>query len=131
MGELGRSIAWVAAGGALGSVARYLSIITLNQLGYSTYLAVVSVNLFGSLLIGILVGYGVQGGTPTWLFISLGMLGGYTTFSAFSLHLLELLQKGQSWTALLYAFCSVGGGLLCALIGILLGRYLILQLGTS
>ena len=131
MGQLGRGVVWVAAGGILGSVARYLSIIALNHLGYSTYLAIVSINLIGSLLLGMVVGYGVQSGTSAWLFISIGMLGSYTTFSTFSLHLLELLQKGQSWTALLYAFGSVSGGLLCALLGMLLSRYLIAQLGAS
>ena len=125
MGELGRSVVWVATGGAVGSVARYLSIIFLNHLGYSTHFAVATVNLFGSLLIGMLVGYGVQSGTLAWFFISLGLLGGYTTFSTFSLHLLELLQKGEYWTTLLYAFCSMSGGLLFAFVGMLLSRYLI------
>lgn len=131
MGEIGRGVLWVATGGALGSAARYLSLIALQQFGYTNYWSVMMINLVGSLLLGMLVGYGVQTSTTTWAFLSLGVLGGYTTFSTFSLQLLELLQKEQISIACAYIFCSVSGGLLCALAGMLFSKYLLAQTGVG
>lgn len=126
MGEIGRGALWVAAGGSLGSVARYLSLIALQQFGYSNYWSIMIINLLGSLLLGIFVGYSIQTSTTTWAFLSLGLLGGYTTFSTFSVQLLELLQKEQISIACAYMLCSVGGGLLCALAGMLISKHLLL-----
>ena len=123
MGEIGRGVLWVAAGGALGAVARYLSLIALQQFGYSSYWSVMMINLLGSLLLGMLVGYGMQTNTTTWTFLCIGLLGGYTTFSTFSVQLLELLQKDQIGIAGAYIFFSVSGGLLCALAGMLFSKH--------
>lgn len=93
----------VAAGGALGSVARW---------GVSLLLpspwATLAVNILGSAAIGALAAAGLSG---TWrLFLVTGVLGGFTTFSAFSLETALLWEKAP-WQAALYVAASLGLGL--------------------
>jgi CrcB protein len=95
----------VAAGGALGSVARYLLGIALNgALPWGTLAA----NIAGSAAIGLVAGWGVQG--PMRLFLVPGLLGGFTTFSAFSLEA-ALLWERAPWMGALYVAASAGLGL--------------------
>ncbi len=86
----------VALGGALGSVARYLTAILLNPKTnllawpWSTF----AVNLIGCLLIGLLGGFWTKNPVaPEWrLLLITGFLGGFTTFSSFALESLTLFQ---------------------------------------
>ncbi|PIW63209.1 MAG: fluoride efflux transporter CrcB [Candidatus Omnitrophica bacterium CG12_big_fil_rev_8_21_14_0_65_50_5] len=89
----------VAAGGALGSVSRYLVVV-----GMSRHVAgafpwwTLAVNAAGSFLIGFVARIfyqGFPGHEFYWLFAVVGFLGGFTTFSAFSYELLLMLQKQQ------------------------------------
>jgi CrcB protein len=115
MGSLGTWFA-VAAGGALGSMARFwlagvVTALTGPQFPWGTLL----INMLGSFVIG-----GVAGITLTparmamhpdvRIFLMVGICGGFTTFSAYSLQLLELLQTGYVVAGLLYGAGSV---LLC------------------
>lgn len=86
----------VAAGGALGSVARYLTALilqpkaNLSDWPWSTF----TVNLIGCLIIGLLGGFWTKNPvTPEWrLLLVTGFLGGFTTFSSFALESLNLFQ---------------------------------------
>ncbi len=80
----------VAAGGALGSVARYLlTLASIAHLGAGFPWGTLAINVAGSALIGVAAGLGVGG---EWrLFLVTGVLGGFTTFSAFS------LETGLLW----------------------------------
>lgn len=80
----------VAAGGALGSVARYLvSIASVEWLGVYFPWGTLAVNVLGSAAIGLCGALGVAG---EWrLLVVTGMLGGFTTFSSFS------LETGMLW----------------------------------
>ncbi|MEO7415339.1 MAG: CrcB family protein [Opitutaceae bacterium] len=90
------SLAWVAVGGALGSVARAALawMIPAGRLPWATII----VNLAGSLLIGWLVARLSPlteenlGGYSFWV---MGICGGFTTFSSFSWQSLALMQKGE------------------------------------
>jgi CrcB protein len=93
------SLALVALGGALGSVARALigRAIPSSTLPWGTIL----VNVIGSLLIGWLMGRITpfnEGQIPAHSFWVVGVCGGFTTFSTFSWQTLEQMQKGQ-WPA--------------------------------
>ncbi|WP_044561683.1 CrcB family protein, partial [Azospirillum sp. B4] len=74
----------VAAGGALGSVLRYLSQVWLGRLlGTDFPWGTLFVNIVGSLLMGVLV----EAGGRVWqvspemrAFLAVGVLGGFTTF---------------------------------------------------
>jgi len=113
-------ITWfaVAAGGALGSMARFwltgaVAALTGPRFPYGTLL----INILGSFVIGVVAGLTLtperMGMHPDLrIFLMVGICGGFTTFSAFSLQTLELLQAGAVVPALLYVVASV---LLCVL----------------
>jgi CrcB protein len=106
----------VAAGGALGSLARFWLAELCLRLGLTSFpWATLIANVSGSLLIGLLAGaMTVEGRFPatpaTRLFWLVGVCGGYTTFSSFSLQTLVLAQE-QAW--LRASFNVVGSVLLC------------------
>lgn len=106
----------VAAGGALGSLLRYLCGLLVQQPWVT-----LAVNLLGSFLIGICALYFASGEHPQLrLLLVTGILGGFTTFSAFSLDSLQFLQLGEWGRALLYVFGNVAGGVLACWLGFLL-----------
>jgi CrcB protein len=113
--------ACVAAGGMLGSVARYLVSLALPALsGFP--LATLFVNITGSFIIGL---YSTLSGPDGRLFASTrqrqfvmtGICGGYTTFSAFSLETFRLLHDGMRATAFLNIAVSVVTWLLAVWLG--------------
>ena len=116
----------VAAGGAVGSVLRFLtSSWVVAQWPRHYYLATFAVNLLGCLLIGFLSAYFLlRSDLPLVLRAGLTMvvLGGLTTFSSFSLEVLRLLEAGQFGVAVGYLLSSVVGGLLAAWLGMSLAR---------
>ena len=82
----------VAAGGAAGSVARYLlSMLAVAHLGTGFPWGTLGVNILGSAAIGVAAGLGLQG--EARLLLVTGFLGGFTTFSAFSLETGVLLER--------------------------------------
>lgn len=99
----------VAAGGALGSVLRYLvSLLAVAWFGAGFPWGTLAVNVLGSAAIGVLAGLGVQG--EMRLLLVTGLLGGFTTFSAFSLET-GLLAERHAGLAALYVAASLGLGL--------------------
>ena len=115
-------ILYVAVGGALGAVLRYLAIQLAVRLNPGDFpLGTLLVNILGSALIGMLmVRYGAS--EPARLFLITGILGGFTTFSAFSWDTLQLLQRGQMAAAAIYVLGSVVVSLVAVMIGYQLGR---------
>ncbi|HXG79882.1 MAG TPA: fluoride efflux transporter CrcB [Methyloceanibacter sp.] len=96
---------WIAAGSALGGVARYwLSGVVARFAGETFPWGTLLVNVSGSLLIGIIAALTAPEGrffigSTSRLALMAGLLGGYTTFSSFSLQTLALLQDGDWWRA--------------------------------
>ena len=89
----------IAAGGALGSVARALVswAIPAGRLPWAT----IAINVAGSLLIGCLMSRLApvsEANLRVHGFWVVGVCGGFTTFSAFSWQPFELMQKNQ-WGA--------------------------------
>lgn len=102
---------WVAVGGALGSVARYLSMVLIGQtVGMGFPWGTLFVNIVGSAVMGTLAELGALAWQPSQdlkLFLTVGILGGFTTFSTFSLDVAVLVER-QSWAvAALYVGLSV------------------------
>ncbi len=113
------ALLYVALGGALGSLLRYLCGFWVQQPW-----ATLAVNLLGSFLIGACALYFSSGEHPQLrLLLVTGILGGFTTFSAFSLDSLQLLQLGEWGRALVYVFGNVLGGLLACWCGFLLAGW--------
>ncbi|WP_424813286.1 fluoride efflux transporter FluC [Roseococcus sp. YIM B11640] len=80
----------VAAGGATGSVLRWLFSVAFNGPGWPW--GTIAVNVLGSAVMGALAGHGLSG--QARLFWMTGVLGGFTTFSAFSLEAATLWERG-------------------------------------
>jgi CrcB protein len=109
----------VAAGGAVGSLARYWASVAVVWLlgGESFPWATLGINVLGSFVIGVFAALTgadgrMAGDTTARLLVMVGLCGGFTTFSSFSLQTLMLLRSGLILTALANVAASV---LLCLL----------------
>jgi CrcB protein len=118
----------IAAGGALGSLARYaLSNAVYAFLGRGFPWGTLAVNLLGSFLMGILFVLSIErlSWAPEWRgAILIGFLGAFTTFSTFSIETLNLLEEGAMLAAFLNMVISVWFCVLFCWAGIILGRSL-------
>ena len=114
--EVLRNILWVAAGGAAGSVLRYLvSRWIVATFPWGTF----TVNIIGSLLIGLLVGLASKEALSAEMRLLLvtGFCGGFTTFSTFANESYGILDSGHVLPAALYVSASVFVGILAVHIG--------------
>ena len=105
--------AWVALGGALGSMARFwLGNAVANLVGAAFPWGTLLINIVGSFVIGwfdVLTGAFGSLAVPAdaRAFVLVGICGGFTTFSAFSLQTLQLAQGGEVVRAGAYIVASV------------------------
>jgi|688.fasta_scaffold814106_2 CrcB protein len=104
----------VAAGGALGSVLRYLMQRLFNPVQQDAFsMGTWLVNLLGCLLIGI--GWGLSEkyhslSEDAKLFLFTGLCGGFTTLSAFSHESMLLIKEDKFSLFGLYAIATIVGG---------------------
>lgn len=114
----------VAAGGAAGTLARYLIGSVWTRAGAFPW-PTLGINVIGSLALGAIVGAAmVRGSASSTLTIALavGVAGGFTTFSTFSVETLAMIERGESLRAAAYVTASVLLGLLAAALGVYLTR---------
>jgi CrcB protein len=101
----------VAAGGALGSVARYLvGMGATRMFGLTFPWGTLIINIAGSFLIGAFVElFALKWDLPqeARVFLVVGICGGFTTFSTFSLDAYVLMQRGEMALAAAYIAGSV------------------------
>jgi fluoride exporter len=118
-------IAAVAAGGAIGSVARYLIAGWVQSAAWAGFpFGIFVVNVSGGLVMGILtelmaLKYSVS--LETRAFLTTGIMGGYTTFSTFSLDSALLLQRG----AYLHATAYVIGSAVLSICALFAGLWMV------
>ncbi len=123
-----KTVLLIAAGGALGSVARH----GVNQMaarisGTDFPWGTLGVNVMGSLLIGVIAGllaFMTEWSQDVRASVVVGILGGFTTFSAFSLDAVLLAQKGQYGLMAAYIGASVFVSILAAKAGLMIIRTL-------
>jgi CrcB protein len=111
----------IAAGGALGAVARYTFASLVYRVIPTLFPAgTFFVNVAGCLVFGLLAGAAEQRfalGPLARAFLMVGVLGAFTTFSTFAFESIELLRDGQ----FLWAVLNVGGQVVAGLAGIWVG----------
>ena len=118
------TLIFVALGGAVGSVLRFLTVAGATRaFGAGFPFGTLGVNVLGSLLMGVLFHLLVERSqTPLAPGVTAGLLGGFTTFSAFSLETVQLLEAGRVGAAALYILASVVLSLGALMLGLLLAR---------
>ena len=121
-----KRLLFVALGGALGSLARYLLSGWVYRLYSSSSLPIgtIAVNVLGCFVLGLLWGISeeVELSPLLRLFLFVGLLGGLTTFSTFVLETLNLARDGEVRLGVANLLMSVGLGLLVMAFGLLLGK---------
>lgn len=120
-----RLLAVIAAGGVLGTEARYAvdSLLT-NAPGHFPW-ATLIVNVSGCLLIGVLMVVLLEVVSPHRFarpFLGVGVLGGYTTYSTFGNDTMQLFRDHHDATAGLYVLASMVLCPLAVLVGIVATR---------
>jgi CrcB protein len=118
----------VAAGGALGSLARFYIVVGMKQVDQNFPWGTLLVNVAGSFLIGAVWAWCLdRPDTPEWARVGLmtGVLGGDTTLSSISLETVLLLESGAYWPALANVAANFGLSLLACLAALWLFRPLL------
>jgi CrcB protein len=119
----------VGAGGAIGSILRYLvGLWTVHRFGAGFPWGTLGVNITGSFLIGVLAEVIMRkfGASPEMrVFLITGVPGGYTTFSAFSLDAITLFERGDVMLSVIYVVASVALSLLAVFSGLALMRAIV------
>ena len=110
------------AGGAVGAAARYhLGRLAFHWGGIGFPYGTLAANLIGGFLMGVLVGVLARSDfvdEPWRLLLGIGVLGGFTTFSAFSLELVNMIERGDWAVAAGYAILSVAGSVAALFAGL-------------
>jgi fluoride exporter len=119
---------FVAIGGAIGSVTRYLvSGWFANRFGAAFPYGTFVINVTGSFIIGFFAAFAQQRASlsPYWrLFFAIGVVGGYTTFSTFEYEGITLLRDREMLLGAIYLIGSVATGGVAAFAGLALGSWI-------
>ncbi|MCM3133612.1 fluoride efflux transporter CrcB [Paenibacillus polysaccharolyticus] len=119
-----RELAYIGAGGFLGTLTRYTIQLMLPSANTGFPWAVLLINAIGSLFLGWFLTITIPGKiTPQLrLAIGTGFTGAFTTFSTFTLDIVRLSEGGEWLKAAAYLLLSVLVGLLLCALGIKLGK---------
>jgi fluoride exporter len=111
----------VALGGALGTIARYLtSLVAIRWFGPEFPFGTLIVNISGAFIIGLVQELGTETAVVsdnTRLFVTTGVMGGLTTYSTFSYETIRLMEANawaQAWinvvvtTTICLGLCFLG-----------------------
>ncbi|WP_394393028.1 fluoride efflux transporter CrcB [Shewanella woodyi] len=118
------NILFVALGGSIGAVFRYLISIFMVQLFGSAFpFGTLLVNIIGSFLMGVIYALGQVSEVSPEIkaLVGVGLLGALTTFSTFSNETLLLIQSG-AW---LKAFLNITLNLCLCIFMVYLGQQLV------
>lgn len=121
---MGKLILLVGAGGAAGSIARFLSQQLIARYYPSSFpWGTLIVNIVGCFIIGVIYAFGEKGNllSPEMrLLLATGFCGGFTTFSTFAYENISLMREGELLYTFLYVAASIIIGFLAAYIGVLI-----------
>jgi fluoride exporter len=104
------SLLLVMSGGAIGAGLRFGLWRALPVAPGGWPWPTFGANVLGGLAMGVLAAWVLRGDNSAEslrLFVGVGVLGGFTTFSAFSLEIMQMVERGQTGLAAGYALASV------------------------
>ncbi len=118
-------LAAVAAGGAIGNLARYgiSSAFPVDPGRFPT--STLAINTSGSFVLGLVLVVLIERLPPSRYaraFLAVGVIGAFTTFSTFAVEAAQLVADQHVALAAAFVFTSIGAGLAAARFGILAGR---------
>lgn len=121
-----KTIFYIAIGGAIGSVLRYLTSVLVHKYWSNHFpLATFITNVLGCLLIGLLIGIleknNLSNSNLKWFLIT-GFCGGFTTFSTFGYENFNLFQAQNSAMAFVYIGTSIFLGIMAVWLGLFLSK---------
>ena len=111
---------YVFIGGGLGSICRYGISRLIKQTDLHFPAATFVANVISCIILGYLIGLTLKDGMASsqrllWM---TGFCGGFSTFSTFSGETFQLLETGQTTTAMAYVLASLVVCILCIWLGI-------------
>ncbi|MCR6109381.1 fluoride efflux transporter CrcB [Bacillus sp. A301a_S52] len=122
------TILFVAVGGGLGAVSRYLLGVLIKSRTKERRIptAMFIVNILGAFGLGLFFGW-VYREVPSmvyddlrYLFIGVGFFGAFTTFSTFSIEASTLIRKKKWSDCVLYVATSIIGSIMCFVLAMLI-----------
>lgn len=121
-------ILYVAAGGAVGAVFRFLtSAFFIKWVGreHLFYVGTLIVNIVGCVIIGYLSWKLTSSARPLIykLIFMTGFCGSFTTFSTFSMENLILINEGRLGAAITYTLFSIVAGVVAVAGGIAIAKW--------
>jgi CrcB protein len=121
-----KTILYIAIGGAIGSVLRYLTSVFVNKYWANQFpFATLLTNVLGCLIIGFLIGIleknNLANSNLKWFLIT-GFCGGYTTFSTFGYENYSLFQSNNSLLAFGYIALSILLGIFAVWLGLFVAK---------
>lgn len=121
-----KTILYIAIGGAIGSVLRYLTSVLVSKYWNNNFpIATFITNVLGCLIIGFLIGIleknNLSNSNLKWFLVT-GFCGGFTTFSTFGYENFNLFQAQNSAIAFLYIGTSIFLGIMAVWLGLFLSK---------
>lgn len=119
----------IAAGGAIGALARYAVMVRAGQLfGLGFPMGTLIVNIAGAFIFGALIEVMALKWSPgedMRAFLVVGVLGSFTTFSTFSLDVVTMIERGTYMFVATYVAVSVVVAVAALFGGMILFRWIL------
>ena len=112
------SLIYIALGGGLGAVSRFLLTEYINNNIYDLFpFGTLTVNIVGCFVVGCIAGYFASKSSPMYLFFVIGFLGSFTTMSAFSMQTIDLFNS-NALSAITYVILTFSFTIIATYIGL-------------